>query len=854
MKKSIALSTLLSLFVSFTFAQDKLNLDPTTASRFTVADRVWPANVGDADVCLWNDDKLSAFTITIDDNQEGDINFWKSMQSKYGFNFTWFVITEAEDDKYNVKDWTKFVDLQGLGNEVQGHDDRNWALPSITQTVLKNGVWVDPTNPDHSIITIDANQIIKEVETASFNYSVNSTFGGTVSLKYYRDAVSIDKPDFVSSAENGLTGSVTFTPQVGDQGVYLVNVISDNGTDVILKQYRMGINSSESVYLARLQVTQNKIDTEVANGKALTYAYPFGEGEHDEARKQFISIRGTTGLLNHADKVNYLDVRSVSNPHIYADDAKRDTYILPLVTKTSTLWGQNYYRGWGSTHFHHVDAAAQTITDEFLQYLSDKGDDLWVDGFTRVAQYSQSFATHTLTVDAVAQTELKFTVIDEMLNSAFDFPLTVKIRVANNWANISATQNGADVDAELISHEGNTFALVKAVPNGDEVIVTGVEDDDPAIITPIDDQNVEEEKTLEVGFSASNTAGDAITFTVEGNPSFGAFTDNGDNTGKIVFTPQLYDKGVYSITVIADNGTSKSSESFQFTVVDDGSTVTIFADKKDASVYYPLYKNVDSDNRTSGITGGGYLPDHQMSSVFPFELPALSSGLVVVDAKFSVNLEQVKNVDAKLNLFGIDARSSGDVLNTDGFAGAYGSDDNASDIQEDFVNKNTPLGVVNLNAEGSSGLVTYLNNQYINANVGDFVFLRLSTSDVNHAQYDRFLFTTADGAEANATPYPTLIIKFGAPLSNDKTEISNLNVYPNPVNNGIINVSSSNLENNSKVVVNIYNVEGRLVYNNDKTINGNKFQVDISSSLKGGIYYLKVSNENITAVKKILVK
>ena len=89
-----------------------------------------------------------------------------------------------------------------------------------------------------------------------------------------------------------------------------------------------------------------------------------------------------------------------------------------------------------------------------------------------------------------------------------------------------------------------------------------------------------------------------------------------------------------------------SSENFTLIVVDDGSIATIFSDKNDASVYFPLHGFVDPNNRTNSITGGGYVDGKQMSSVFPFELPAIPSGFKIIDAKFSVNLETVANVDA----------------------------------------------------------------------------------------------------------------------------------------------------------------------------------------------------------------
>jgi len=362
----------LILFSFFVFAQsiaqDKLNLDPTNNSRFTVTDKVWPASIGEGDVCLWNDDKLSAFTITIDDNIESDIPFWKTMVTKYGFNLTWFVITEADDSQYNVSNWQLFNDLAATGSQINGHDDRNW----------------------------------------------------------YND------------------------PQAGQT------------------------NPTPEEYLARLQATQDTINAKVTSGnnKCSTYAYPFGEGNVDEARKLFTAIRGVNGVLNLADKVNYLDVNSVSNNHIYGDQASRDNYVLPLLDKTSTLWGTNYYRGWGSTHFHGVSAAAeQTKVDEFFQYLTDK--DLWLDGFSNVTQYAQSYATHNLVIDDVTASEIKFTLTDEMRDEAFYFPLTVKVRIDNAWTDVSATQNGVDVEVKVITNDGNQYVLVKAIPDKGQVILTG---------------------------------------------------------------------------------------------------------------------------------------------------------------------------------------------------------------------------------------------------------------------------------------------------------------------------------------------------------------------------------------------
>ena len=88
----------------------------------------------------------------------------------------------------------------------------------------------------------------------------------------------------------------------------------------------------------------------------------------------------------------------------------------------------------------------------------------------------------------------------------------------------------------------------------------------PPEITPIDDKEVNETETLSVGVTASDPDGDAVTLSVSDLPSFGAFTDNGDGTGTIVFNPGLDTSGYYVLTVTASDGALSDSESFTLKV------------------------------------------------------------------------------------------------------------------------------------------------------------------------------------------------------------------------------------------------------------------------------------------------
>ncbi len=84
-------------------------------------DRDWPANPGDALVCLWKGDRLAAFSLTIDDNGAPDHPFWIEMGNEFGFRFTWFVITQRVGNNAYFGTWDGFRKLHELGHDIQSH-------------------------------------------------------------------------------------------------------------------------------------------------------------------------------------------------------------------------------------------------------------------------------------------------------------------------------------------------------------------------------------------------------------------------------------------------------------------------------------------------------------------------------------------------------------------------------------------------------------------------------------------------------------------------------------------------------------------------------------------------------------
>ncbi len=106
---------------------------------------------------------------------------------------------------------------------------------------------------------------------------------------------------------------------------------------------------------------------------------------------------------------------------------------------------------------------------------------------------------------------------------------------------------------------------------------------------------------------------------------------------------------------------------------------------------------------------------------------------------------------------------------------------------------------------------------------------------------------TTDGCTTNgacSSVYP--IGTYSSVLSVKNTQIESFNIYPNPTSVGYVNISS---KSNSKLDVSVFDVLGKQVIK--ETVNDHILNV---SKLNSGIYIMKVSQDDATITKKVVVE
>lgn len=336
--------------------KQRLNLrDEPKADRFPrPRTLVWPANPGEADICLWKDDMFAALSITIDDNLVGDHEWWIEQGNKYGWRFTWYVISGMIDG-YNRGPWSKFQTLADLGHDVQSHSVNHHSNDDV----------------------LPIGEVIPE----------------------YRDSIAA-------------------------------------------------------------------IEANVTGVKVVSIGWPYGKFNRDVAALYVTSARGVFGTPNKPERTDYLNASSCSAS---IGEGLIDSVLYGTST-VSWLSGGVYLRGWYSCHYHTIKNRAATEAD--FDYIAAHGTNLWVGLFKDVAFYGQERDTATLSITENSSSQIAFTLSDEMDDTLFTYPLTVKVKLYPDWTAVQAVQNGATVSAQIVTNSGALYALVQAVPDQGEVSLT----------------------------------------------------------------------------------------------------------------------------------------------------------------------------------------------------------------------------------------------------------------------------------------------------------------------------------------------------------------------------------------------
>ena len=174
-------------------------------------------------------------------------------------------------------------------------------------------------------------------------------------------------------------------------------------------------------------------------------------------------------------------------------------------------------------------------------------------------------------------------------------PITLSITSGPSFVSLDdqGNGNGTLTISPQAGDEGGYQVTVRAEDDGglfDEITFNVTVNKGPSapVLAAIDNQTVAENTSVDVAISATDANGDPITLSITSGPSFVSLNDQGNGNGTLTISPQAGDEGAYQVTIRAeDNGG-----------LFDEKTITVNVLKGQSA---PVFSDVDDQDVTTGV-------------------------------------------------------------------------------------------------------------------------------------------------------------------------------------------------------------------------------------------------------------
>lgn len=106
-----------------------------------------------------------------------------------------------------------------------------------------------------------------------------------------------------------------------------------------------------------------------------------------------------------------------------------------------------------------------------IEYLANNRDRIWVESFGNVVRYIKERDATLITVLSSSENECIIQLSDDLPDSVFNFPLSIRRELPQHWEGVEVTQNGLPVEDSIVTTGAKKYMMFKAVPDAGEVAV-----------------------------------------------------------------------------------------------------------------------------------------------------------------------------------------------------------------------------------------------------------------------------------------------------------------------------------------------------------------------------------------------
>ncbi len=222
---------------------------------------------------------------------------------------------------------------------------------------------------------------------------------------------------------------------------------------------------------SELKNSKESIESHITDSKCITMAYPYCvTGVDSICGKYYISARGCQNYIEPKTPGSYFNVSSVVGGNLGS--------IKTLSDFKTYFENAAKINGWCVFLFHGIDndGGYSPITSSELrksiEYLSVRKSKFWVTTFANATLYSKERDSAMVTETSASDTSFTLQVNDNLSDSLYNFPLTLRRPLPEDWPSADVTQDSVAVPMRIVSVDSVVYITFDVVPDAGEVKIT----------------------------------------------------------------------------------------------------------------------------------------------------------------------------------------------------------------------------------------------------------------------------------------------------------------------------------------------------------------------------------------------
>jgi len=220
-----------------------------------------------------------------------------------------------------------------------------------------------------------------------------------------------------------------------------------------------------------LKNSQDVINAHITSRKCITLAYPYCVPSNQALTAQYyIAARHCQGYIESSTPANFYQISSLICGNLGS-------------VKTAADFNQKFEntaasKGWCVLLIHGIDndggysPLPSTTLRASLEYLDAHRDKFWVSTFGNVVRYVRERNAVSVAESSNQDTSITLQVTDTLDNAIYNYPITIRRPLPQNWTSIYVLQNGRLVDTRIMEIDSKKYAMFDVVPDGGDIVLS----------------------------------------------------------------------------------------------------------------------------------------------------------------------------------------------------------------------------------------------------------------------------------------------------------------------------------------------------------------------------------------------